>query len=81
LPAAALAADEPLVPVGDGQLGTVARCHRGGIGLDLVLAIAAPHNEADARRAVLGVVRVGIWREAETAPGKRIYGEFDQLPI
>jgi hypothetical protein len=48
LAATALAADEPLVPVGDGQLGTVARCHRGGVGLDLVPAIAAPDDQPDA---------------------------------
>jgi hypothetical protein len=33
-PAAALAADQPLVPVGDGHLGAVSRRHFGRVGLD-----------------------------------------------
>ena len=44
-PAAALAADEPLVPVRDAEISAVALGHRSGIGLDLVAAIAAPHDE------------------------------------
>jgi hypothetical protein len=50
LPAAALAADEPLVPVRDGQIVAVALCHLGGVGLDLVPALAAPHDQTNASR-------------------------------
>jgi hypothetical protein len=43
--AAALAADEALVPIGEDRLGAVALGQRGWVGLDLVAAIAAPHDE------------------------------------
>ena len=49
-PAAALAADKPLVLVGDAHLGAVAFRHFGRVGLDLVPAIAAPHDQADLGR-------------------------------
>jgi hypothetical protein len=44
-PAPAIAADEPLMPVGDAHLGTVALSHLGGVGLDLVPAIEAPDDQ------------------------------------
>jgi hypothetical protein len=48
-PAAALGADEPLVPVGDGHLGSVALGHRGRVGLGLVPAIETPHDQPHPR--------------------------------
>jgi hypothetical protein len=39
--------DEPLTPIGNGSLGTVSSRHFGGIGLNLMLAIPAPHDEAN----------------------------------
>ena len=38
---------KPLVPIGDGHLGTIALRLLRGIWLDLVLAILAPNNEPD----------------------------------
>jgi len=49
-PAAALATHQPLVPVGDGHLGTVALGHLSRGGLDLVLAIETPDDQPYARR-------------------------------
>jgi hypothetical protein len=43
-----------LRPVRDRHLGTVALGHLGRVGLDLVAAIAAPHDQADARSIDLG---------------------------
>jgi hypothetical protein len=48
LAAAALAAHQPLVPVRDGHLGAVTLGHCGRVGLDLVPAIAAPHDQVGA---------------------------------
>jgi hypothetical protein len=62
LAAAALAADKPLVPVQDGQLGAVALGQRGRVGLDLVATIAAPHDEPhmSSRSAAQRCRRAGV---------------------
>jgi hypothetical protein len=80
LPAAALATHQPLVPVGDGRLGAVALGQRGRVGLDLVPAIAAPHDEphmgrggAAERRRRPGVAvhrRLRRWRGGAYSGGK-----------
>jgi hypothetical protein len=41
----ALGTDKPLAPIGNGGLGAVALSHFGGVGLDLVAARLAPHNQ------------------------------------
>ena len=41
----ALPADKPLAPVGDGCISTIALRLCRGIGLDLMAAIEAPHDE------------------------------------
>jgi hypothetical protein len=46
--AAAFGADQPLAPIGHRHFGAVALNLFGGIGLDLVAAVPAPHYEADA---------------------------------
>ena len=48
--AAAFGTDQPLTPIRDRHFGAVAESLFGGIGLDLVTAIAAPNDEADAGR-------------------------------
>ena len=50
LTAAAFGADQPLAPIGHGRLGAVPSSHLGGIGLDLMAAIAAPNDETNAGR-------------------------------
>ena len=71
LPTAALAADQPLMPVGNGQLGAVALGHRDRVGLDLVPSIAVPDDQANAssrrgaqchRRAAVPVHRLRLPR-------------------
>jgi hypothetical protein len=39
--------DEPLTPIGNGRFGAVSLRHFGGIGLNLMLAIPAPHDQAN----------------------------------
>ena len=65
-PAAASATDQPVMPIRDGHLGTVALRHLGRIGLELVTAIETPHDEPRAggsgvaerhRRPAIGVHR------------------------
>jgi hypothetical protein len=46
--AAAFGADEPVPPRGNGHFGAVALSLFGGIGLDLMAAISAPHDETNA---------------------------------
>ena len=48
LSAAAFRADQPIPPLGNGHFGAVALSLFGGIGLDLMAAISAPHDEANA---------------------------------
>jgi hypothetical protein len=48
LPAAALAADKPGVPIEHWGPGVVPGSYLGGVGLDLMLAILAPHDQPDA---------------------------------
>ncbi len=48
LAAAAFRADQPVPPLGNGHFGGVALSLFGGIGLDLMAAISAPHDEANA---------------------------------
>jgi hypothetical protein len=45
-----LAAQKPGVPVRDAHLGTLARSHLGRVGLDLVPAIEAPHDQPHVRQ-------------------------------
>jgi hypothetical protein len=45
LSAAAAGTDQPLAPIEDGRFGAVPSSHRGGIGLDLMLAFLAPHDQ------------------------------------
>jgi hypothetical protein len=47
LPAAAVRTDEPGAPIEHGRFGAVPSSHLGGIGLDLMLAILAPHDQPD----------------------------------
>jgi hypothetical protein len=48
LTAPAFRADQPVPPFGDGHFGAVALSLFGGVGLDLMAAISAPHDEANA---------------------------------
>ncbi len=48
LPRPAPAADKPLAPFRHGHLGAVALGHLGGVGLDLMAAFEAPHDEPHA---------------------------------
>jgi len=48
--AAAPGADEPLAPLRDGGVGAVPLGHLGGVGLDLVAARLALHDQPHARR-------------------------------
>jgi hypothetical protein len=50
LAAAALRTDQPLAPIRQCHLGAVALSLFGGIGFNLVTAIAAPHDRANAGR-------------------------------
>jgi hypothetical protein len=49
-PAPAIAADEPLVPLRDGHLGSIPLGHLGGVGFELVPAIETPHDQPHPRR-------------------------------
>jgi hypothetical protein len=44
LPAAPARADQPLAPIDNRSFGTAPSSHLGGIGLDLMAAIEAPHD-------------------------------------
>jgi hypothetical protein len=46
--AAAFGADQPVAPIENGRFGAVPSGHFGGIGLDLMSAVRAPHGEANA---------------------------------
>jgi hypothetical protein len=43
-------ADEPLTPVRTSNLGAVPSSHLGGIGIDMVSASLAPHDQSDLGR-------------------------------
>jgi hypothetical protein len=45
LPATAPGTDKPLAPIGNGGPGAISLCHLGGVGLDLVAARLAPHDQ------------------------------------
>ena len=45
--AATLRADQPLSPLRHAHLGAIALCHLGRVGLDLVLACLAPHDQLE----------------------------------
>jgi hypothetical protein len=75
LPAAAAGTDEPLAPIEHGRFGTIPSSHLGGIGLDLMPAILAPHDQPDLgggsiaerhRRAGRGfhLMEAGLMRDA-----------------
>jgi hypothetical protein len=75
--AAALTADQPLVPVGDRHLGGVAFRHLGRVRLDLVPAIETPDDKPNARgrsvaerhrRATVGVHGLATGRRRVGAP-------------
>jgi hypothetical protein len=73
LAAAALGADQPLAPIGHSSFGAVLLGHLGRVGLDLVPAILAPHDQPDARAAAAlpsvigepGVVNASVRAEQE----------------
>ena len=48
LSAAAFGADQPIPPLGNRHFGAVPLSLFGGIGLDLMTAISAPHDETNA---------------------------------
>jgi hypothetical protein len=48
LAAAAFRADQPIPPLGNGHFGAVALSLFGGIGLDLMAVISAPHDQTNA---------------------------------